>query len=167
MCYSVEPIGVGKTRIHLVQRSFLLVSKFNRIFEGVRKMEEIIIVAGKSKSDVYSLRRCLREKDYNSISCNSAEKIIEEIEILPTCDATVSLVIMEPEILRDISNDVIAKLTDIALDVPFLLANKQEAQSDLVEIFDNICEYRIAFKEEQNPELAEVFREIGVEVACS
>ena len=88
-------------------------------------MEEIIIIAGKSKSDVCCLRRCLREKDYKSISCKSAEQIVEEIEILPTCDAMVPLVIIQPEILSDTSNDVITKLINLALDVPFLLTNKR------------------------------------------
>jgi len=129
-------------------------------------MEEIIIIAGKSKSDVCGLRRCLREKDYKSISCKSAEQIVEEIEILPTCNAIVPLVIIDPEILNDTSNDVITKLINLALDVPFLLTNKRDTQADLVEIFDNICEYRTAFKEELNPELTEVLRENGIEIAC-
>ena len=129
-------------------------------------MKEIIIVAGKTKGDVCWLRLCLREKGYNSIPCKSAEQIIEEIQILPTCDATVPLVIIEPEILSDVSDDVIALLSDFALDVPFLLAN-EEVQADLAEKFDKICEYRTVFKQEQNPELADVLRESGVEVLCS
>ncbi len=130
-------------------------------------MKEIIIVAGKSKGDVCRLRHCLREKDYNSIPCKSAEQIIEEMEILPTCDAAVPLVIIEPEILSDISDDLIARLSDFALDVPFLLCNEEEVQADLAAIFDKICEYRTVFKQEQNPELADVLKESGVEVACS
>ena len=129
-------------------------------------MKEIIIVAGKSKGNVCRLRHCLRGKGYNSIPCKSAEQIIEEMEILPTCDATVPLVIIEPEILRDISDDVIAKLSDFSLDVPFLLANK-EVQTDLAEIFERICEYRTVLKQEQNPELVDVLKESGVEIACS
>ena len=135
--------------------------------KGVMKMKEIIIVAGKSKGDVCWLRHCLREKGYNSIPCKSAEQIIEEIQILPTCDATVPLVIIELEILRDISDDLIARLSDFALDVPFLLANEEEVQADLAEIFERICEYRAVFKQEQNLELADVLRESGVEVSCS
>ncbi len=130
-------------------------------------MKEIIIVAGKSKGDVCWLRHCLREKGYNSIPCKSAEQIIEEMEILPTCDATVPLVIIEPEILSHISDDLIARLSDLALDVPFLLCNEEEVQADLAEIFDKICEYRTVFKQEQNPELADVLKDAGVEVTCS
>ena len=129
-------------------------------------MKEIIIVAGKIKSDVCWLRHCLREKGYNSIPCNSAEQIIKEMEILPTCDATVPLVVIKPEILVGISDDVIVKLSDFALDVPFHLSN-EEVQADLAEIFERICEYRTVFKQEQNPELAGVLRESGVEVVRS
>jgi hypothetical protein len=151
----------------LVQRSFLLAAKFNGIFGSVSKMKEIIIVAGKTKGDVCWLRHCLREKGYNSVPCKSAEQIIEEMEILPTCDATVPLVVIEPEILSDIRDDLIARLSDFALDVPFLLCKeKEEVQADLTEIFERICEYRTVFKREQNPELADVLRESGVEVAC-
>lgn len=130
-------------------------------------MKEIIIVAGKSKSEVCWLRHCLREKGYNSIPCKSAEQIIEEIQILPTCGATVPLVIIEPEILSEISDDLIAGLSDLALDVPFLLANEEGLQADLAEIFERICEYRSVFKWEQNPELADVLKESGIEVTSS
>lgn len=129
-------------------------------------MKEIIIVAGKNKVDVCWLRHCLREKDYNSIPCKSAEQIIKEMQILPTCNATVPLVIIEPEILGDISDDLIARLSDFALDVPFLLCNEEEVQADLAEIFDKICEYRTVFEREQNPELADVLKDAGVEVTC-
>ncbi len=129
-------------------------------------MKAIIIVAGKSKGGVCRLRHCLREKGYNSIPSKSAEQLIEEMEVLPTCDATVPLVIIDPEILSDISDDLIARLSDFALDVPFLLCNEEEVQADLAEIFDKICEYRTAFKQEQNPELADVLKDAGVEVTC-
>ncbi len=129
-------------------------------------MEEIIIVAGKTKGDVCWLRHRLKEKDYNSIPCESAEKIIEEMEILPTCDATVPLVIIEPEILIGISDDVITRLSDFAVDVPFLLVNERVC-ADSAEIFDKICEYRTVFKQEQNPELADILKESGVEIAYS
>ncbi len=130
-------------------------------------MKEIIIVAGKRKSDVCRIRQCLREHNYNSIPCKSVEQIFEEIEILQTCDATVPLVIVEQEILSDISDDLLARLSDFALDVPFLLYNEEKVQPDSTEIFDKICEYRIVFNQELNPELADVLKESGVEIACS
>jgi len=129
-------------------------------------MKEIIIVAGKDKFEVGCLRRCLREKGYNSIPCKSVEQIIEEMKILPTCDATVPLVVIEPEILSDIGDDLIVGLSDFALDVPFLLGNDEEVRADLAETFDKICEYRTVFRERQNPELADVLRQRGVEITC-
>jgi len=142
---------------------FLLAAAYNEFFEGVREMKEIIIVAGKTKDEVCWLRHCLREKGYNSIPCRSAEQIIEEMEILPTCDATVPLVIIEPEILRDISDDLITRLSDFELDVPFLLTGEEGLKGDQAEIFEKICEYRTVFKKELNPELAEVLSQSGVE----
>ena len=130
-------------------------------------MKEIIIVAGKSKGYICRLRHCLREKGYNSIPCESAEQIIEEMEVLATCDATVPLVIMEPGILNNISHLVIVRLTVFALDVPFLLCNEEEVQADLANIFEKICEFRTVFKQEQNPELAEILRKSDIEVTCS
>jgi len=129
-------------------------------------MNEIIIVAGKTKGGVCRLRHCLWEKGYNSIPCKSAEQIIEEMEIFPTCDATVPMVIIEPEILSEFSDDLIARLSDFALDVPFLLSNQEEVQADLAETFDKICEYRAVFKHQQNPELADILIDAGVVVTC-
>lgn len=135
--------------------------------KGVMKMKEIIIVAGKTKGDVCRLRHCLKEKGYSSIPCKSAEQILEELKILPTCDAKVSLMIIEPEILRNISDDSIARLNDFPLDIPFLLVSKQEVQVELAEIFNRICEYRTVFKQEQNPELTSVLTKSGIKVTCS
>jgi hypothetical protein len=139
----------------------------NGIFESAGKMKEIIIVAGKSKSDVCRIRKCLREHAYNSIPCKSVEQIFEEMEILQTCDATVPLVIIEPEILSDVRDDLVVRLSDFALDVPFLLFNEEEVQADLAEMFDKICEYRTVFNRELNPELADVLKESIIEIACN
>ena len=144
----------------------MLVATFDSNFEGVRRMKEIIIVAGKSKSDICWLRHCLRVNGYSSIPCKSVEQIIEELEILPTCGVTVSLVIIEPEILSDIGDDLVAKLTDLALDVSFLLSRGGIVEADWAETFEKICEYRTQFKHEHNPKLAEALMETDVEVAC-
>jgi len=127
-------------------------------------MKEMIVVAGSNKVDVCWLRRCLRQRQYSSIPCKTVKKLIEELEVLPTCDVFVPLVIIEPDILRDVSDDLIARLSDFALDIPFLLAGEEELQADLTEIFEKICEYRTGFRTEQNPELAEVLKDSGVEV---
>lgn len=126
-------------------------------------MKEIIIVAGKTKDEVCWLRHCLREKGYNSIPCSSAEQIIEEMLTLPTCDATVPMVIIEPEILSEITDDSIATLSDLELDIPFLLTGKEELKADQAEIFEKICEYRAVFKKELNSELADLLMQSGVE----
>ena len=144
---------------------FLLVAEFNDIFGNVRKMKEIIIVAGKSKADVCWVRHCLREHGYDSIPCKSAEQIIEEIEVLPTCDASVPLMIIEPQILRDVDHDLLAKLSGCSLAVPILLFNETDVSYDLAEVFEKICEYRMRFRPEQNPSLANVLTDAGVEVS--
>jgi len=130
-------------------------------------MKEMIVVAGSNKVDVCWLRRCLRERGYSSIPCKTARKLIEELEILPTCDVSVPLVIIQPDILRDVSDDLIARLSDFSLDIPFLLAGEEDLQADMAEIFEKICEYRTGFRSEQNPELAEVLKDSGVEVMRS
>lgn len=128
-------------------------------------MKEIIIVAGQNKLDVGWLRRSLREQGYSSIPCKTAKEIIEELNILPTCDAPVSLVVIEPEILRSLSSDLVAGLSECALDVPFLLFNEVDVADDLMEVFEKIGEYRMKFRLQQNPALADVLREAGIEVA--
>ena len=152
----------------LVSTLFLLAVKLNSIFEGVRQMkeiDEIIIVAGENKFEVGWLRRCLREQGYSSIPCKTVKGIIEELNILPTCGAPVSLVVIEPEILRDISDDLVAQLSECALDVPFLLFYEIDVQADLMEVFEQICAYRIQFRPEEN-QLANVLKEAGVEITC-
>jgi len=129
-------------------------------------MKEMIVVAGANKFDVSRIRRCLREHQYNSIPCKRAEKLIEELEVLPTCDVCVPLVIIDTDILRSLSDNLIAQLSDFALDVPFLLASQEELPTDLDEIFENICESRAQFSTAQNPELAEVLKESGIEVTA-
>ncbi len=119
-------------------------------------MKEMIVVAGSSKVGVCRLRRCLRECGYSSIPCKTVEKLIEELEVLPTCDVSVPLVIIEPDILKSLSDDLIAWLSDFSLDVPFLLACEEELQAELAEIFEKICEYRAGFIAEQNGELTKI-----------
>ena len=128
-------------------------------------MKELIIVAGKNKDEVCWLRRCLREKGYGSIPCKSAEQITLEMEILPTCDAMVSLVIIDSGILSEIGEDSIDKLSDLSLDVPFLLAS-EVTQAGSQEVFEKICEYRVLFKRQQNPDLADILKENGVKIVC-
>jgi hypothetical protein len=130
-------------------------------------MEEVIIVAGEDKAKVCRLRRRLREHGYNSVPCRSAEQIVYEMDILPTCDACVPLVVVAPAILRDADDDLIARLSDCAPNVPILLFDRTNVPDDLAEAFAKICEYRTQFRREQNPTLAKVLNDAGVEMACS
>lgn len=128
-------------------------------------MKEIIIVAGENKVDVGWLRRRLRQQGYNSIPCKTARAIIEELNVLPTCGVQVSLVVIKPGILRDISDGLVARLSECMLDVPFILLHGMDASDDLVETFKQICICRTKFTPQQNP-LADVLREAGVEMTC-
>jgi len=69
-------------------------------------------------------------------SYKTAEKLIQELEVLPTCGVCIPLVIIEPDILKSLSDDLIARLIAFALDTPFLLAGEEELQADLAEIFE-------------------------------
>lgn len=130
-------------------------------------MEEIIIVAGTDKTDVCRLRRYLREHGYHSIPCRSAEQIIEEIHVLAKCDASVPLVVIDRNILRDLDDVSVNRLADCTPHVPILQFGKLSAPDDLHDVFEKICEYRIRFRSEQNPALADVLQNAGVQIAYS
>ncbi len=131
-------------------------------------MKEIIIVAGGEKVDVGWVRHCLREHGYNSLPCKSVEQIIEEMEVLPTCDAHVPLVIIDPRILSDIDRGLIDKLSDCCLDVPILpLGNEIDPCDEPADVFEQICEHRIRFTRRQNPELADILERAGVAIVIN
>lgn len=129
-------------------------------------MKEMIITAGRNKAEICWLRYYLRNYGYKSISCNSAEELTRELEILCSCDVE-ALVVVEAGILKDISDDLIGQLGKCAPEIPFLLFEEPSLKADLAETFENICEHRKEFRAEQNSELASVFRETGVKVMCS
>ena len=129
-------------------------------------MEEIIIVAGQDKVDVGRLRRRLREHGYHSIPCRSAEQVVEEMRILETCDACVPLVIIDPNVLKNIDDVLIRRLGDCAPHVPILLVGETSEPDNVIEIFERICEYRTQFRHEQNPTLAQVLEGEGVRIPC-
>ncbi len=130
-------------------------------------MKEIIIVAGKSKADICQLRYQLRMNGYNSIPCKSVEQIIEEMEILPTCEVFIPLVIIEPLIFMDISEELIEKLYLCTPEIPFLLFDRRGTEPDLAETFQRICKNRIRFTAELDTKLAKILKETKVEVVCS
>jgi len=127
-------------------------------------MKEIIIVAGKNRVKVGWLRRYLRQRNYHSIPCKTAKAIIDELNVLPTCGGRVSLVVVDPAILEDISDDLVARLDECALDVPFILLDRTELSDDLTDTFEQICTCRAKFMVEQN-HLADVLQQAGVEMA--
>ncbi len=124
-------------------------------------MKEVIIVAGENKFDIERLRDRLREEGYNSTACEIAEEIIEELSIMPICSVHVPLVVIEPAILEDISDDLIERLSECAPDVPFTLLAGADLASDLAEKFELICAHRDQFKPESN-RLTDVLKEAGV-----
>ncbi len=130
-------------------------------------MEEIIIVAGEDKARIGRLRRCLREHGYHSIPCRSAEQVVDEIRILGTCDACVPLVVLHPNVLRDADDVLVRRLGDCAPHVPILLAGELSESDNLFDVYERVCEYRTRFRREQNPTLAGVLEEAGVEVPCN
>ena len=124
-------------------------------------MKEMVIVAGENRFDVAWLIRCLRDEGYSSISCETAEEIIEELGTLQTCGVFVPLVVIEQGILRNISNDVFNQLSECAPEVPFILLDQENSP----ETFELICAHRAKFEWEANP-LAKTLEEAGVEVTC-
>ena len=128
-------------------------------------MKEVIIVAGENKFDIEQLRDRLREEGYSSTACETAEEIIEELDIMPICSVHVPLVVIEPAILKDISDDLVDRLSECALDVPFTLLAGTDLPTDVAEKFERICARRGQFKLESN-QLTNVLKEAGVAITC-
>lgn len=124
-------------------------------------MKEMVIVAGENGFDVAWLIRCLRDEGYSSIPCETMEEVIEELSTLPTCGVFVPLVVIQPTILKNISNDVVNQLSECAPEVPFILLDQENSP----ETFELICAHRTKFEWERNP-LAKTLEEAGVEVTC-
>ena len=129
-------------------------------------IKEIIIVAGENKFDIERLRNRLREDGYSSTACEMAEEIIEELDIMPICSVHVPLVVIEPSILKDISDDLVGRLSECAPDVPFTLLAEADLASDVAEKFEQICAHREQFKPESN-RLTNVLKKAGVAATCS
>ncbi len=124
-------------------------------------MKEVIIVAGENKLDVAWLRHCLRDEGYDSILCETVEEIIEELGTFRSCEVSVLLVVIAPTILKNISDDVINRLSKCGPEVPFILFEKENSPEE----FERICANRAKFDWEGNP-LAKTLEGAGVEVGC-
>ncbi len=128
-------------------------------------MKEVIIIAGENKFDIEQLRDRLRDEGYNSTACEMAEEIIEELDVMPICNVHVPLVVIEPAILKDISDDLVDRLSECALDVPFTLLAGTDLSTDVTEKFERICARRIQFKLESK-QLTNILKEAGVAITC-
>ena len=128
-------------------------------------MKEVIIVAGENKFDIEHLRDRLRDEGYSSTACEMAEEIIEELDIMPICSVHVPLVVIEPAILEDISDDLVDRLSECAPDVPFTLLAGTDLPADVAEKFELICAHREQFKPESN-RLTNILKEAGVAITC-
>jgi len=125
-------------------------------------MKEIIIIAGENKFNVAWLRSCLRDEGYSSISCETVEEIIEELKTLPICGVYVPLVLIEPELLKNISDEVLNRLRECAPEFSFVLLDEE----NVPETNEWICLKRAKFEWEGNP-LTKVLEGVGIELTCS
>ncbi|HUU18751.1 MAG TPA: hypothetical protein VMW72_16495 [Sedimentisphaerales bacterium] len=125
-------------------------------------MKEMIIVAGENTFNVAWLKHCLKERHYSSILCETVEEIIEELETLPTCGVYVPLVLIESEILKNISDELINRLRECKPEVPFILLDEE----NLPETNELICANRAKFEWDGNP-LTKVLEGAGVESTCA
>ncbi len=125
-------------------------------------MKEIIIIAGENTFNVAWLKHCLKDGHYNSILCETAEEIIEELQTLPTCGVHVPLVIIESEILKNISDELVNRLRECKPEVPFIVLDEE----NLLQTNELICANRAKFEWDGNP-LTKVLEGAGVELTCA
>ncbi len=125
-------------------------------------MKEIIIIAGENTFNVAWLKHCLKDGHYNSILCETAEEIIEELQTLPTCGVHVPLVIIESEILKNISDELVNRLRECEPEVPFIVLDEE----NLLQTNELICANRAKLEWDGNP-LTKVLEGAGVEPNCA
>jgi len=128
-------------------------------------MMEIVIIAGKKKTNISQLSSFLVGQGYVSIFCKTAAEVVRELSILRTCGIRVSLAVIEPTLLAGVSDDLIVHLSRCALDVPFVLLDELHAPADLIEIFEKICIHRAKLRQGAN-RLADVLKEAGAGITC-
>ena len=127
---------------------------------------QVIIVADKNKLRAGELRPCLSQQKLSLVLCDTAEEIIELLNLLPLCGARVSLVVIEPEILKDATEELVTTLSECAPEIPFTLSPETNLTADIAEKFEQISLHRGQLKQEENW-LTDVLKEVGVEIAYS
>jgi len=127
---------------------------------------ETIMMAGVNNSEISRLSYFLAGRGYVSVLCKTVKDIIKELRTLQVCGIRVSLVMIEPAILEAINNNLVSGLSKYVLDVPFILIDVAEIPNDLMEIFEKICVHRKKLRIGEN-RLANILREVGIELACS
>ncbi len=125
-------------------------------------MKEMVIVAGENTFNVAWLKHCLKDGHYNSILCETAEEIIEELQTLPTCGVHVPLVLVESEILKNAGDELIHRLRECKPEVPFIVLD----EDNLTETNELICANRAKFEWDGNP-LTKILEGAGVELNCA
>jgi len=125
-------------------------------------MKEMVIVAGKNTFNVAWLKHCLKDGHYSSILCETVEEIIEELETLPTCRVHIPLVLIESEILKNTSNEMINRLRECKPEVPFIVLDEE----NLPQTNELICANRAKFEWNGNP-LTKVLEGAGVGTTCA
>lgn len=102
-------------------------------------MKKIILIAGKDRHRVFMMRRYLRKLGYRSIPCISIKKLMEEINVLPTCGFHISQVIIEPDLLRQIDTDLVNQLCNCSPEVPFMITDSDDLAAQSQEFVQKIC----------------------------
>lgn len=130
-------------------------------------MQETILIAGRDRHEVHSMRRHWKRLGYASIPCRSIATLIKELEVLPTCGVRVPLVIMYPEILREPDDEMVDRLSGCSLDVPFVLIEDETEQEDQSwEILRRLCGRRVPFDQDEHP-FGDVLKKANVEVVTA
>ncbi len=128
-------------------------------------MEELIIVAGRNKPAVGQLRRRLREQGYDSIPCEDIPGVMEELDVLPTCDAQVKMVVVEDVLLKEINEETIEELSGYLPQAPVLVFGREKDEPQVKELLREICRGRAEFDYGETA-LTGVLEQEGVSVSC-
>ena len=140
-------------------------------------MRETIIVAGRNEVNVGRVYSHLIKQGYRSIPCKTVQALTDELKVLPTWDEHVSLAIIEPEMLINVSDDLVAELLISTIGIPFIVLDSCEAistteqlsivienlksdGSNLSEyIFKGLCKRKLIETNEKHKEIVETNNE--------